>query len=492
MAICPNCQRQSDAVLAPCPSGDGYYCIDEEEYYSHSDDRVLGRRIAERYVVQSVLGRGSMSRVYRAHQDQVDRSVALKVFRPETILGQRETGATRAEERERAEARFVQEAKVLGKLSHPNCVTVYDFGADEQGSFLFMAMEYVAGVSLRTAIRRGLKFEVIVEIARQVLEALREAHSLSIVHRDLKPENVILSFRYGSERQVVKVLDFGIAKLVRADDEESQSGKLFGTPAYMSPEQCKGMSESIGPAADIYAFGCVFYEMICGRLPFTAETPSEMVRAHLYDEVPDLQPRAGLELPDGVEAFVETALEKAPSERFSSAKEALGALGEVVPDGEAGGADLQVGMEADSAGGASRQVVVPENRVSGAKLDPLGREASETSDEGEVEAVAAGSVDRTSGTRGGGEEGDGERASADRTLETGVSAGGSGGPREDDLGNRAIHDTGAKRDDRWAGRLAERFRNLDRRTWVVFVAVTAVVGFCGIVFLYIYASISPT
>ncbi|MFB6351508.1 MAG: serine/threonine protein kinase, partial [Bradymonadaceae bacterium] len=379
MAICPKCQRESGDVLDPCPSGDGYFCIDEDEYYSHNDDRLLGRKVADRFIIQSVLGRGSMSRVYEAHQGQVDRSVALKVFQPETILGRDRSQEADHQERSRAEARFVQEAQVLGKLTHPNCVTVYDFGLDEDGQFLYMAMEYVAGVSLRTAIRRGLKFDAIVEIARQVLKALRQAHSLDIVHRDLKPENVLLSFRHSSEEQVVKVLDFGIAKLLHGESDDSGKGRLFGTPAYMSPEQCRGESETIGPMADIYAFGCVFYEMVCGSLPFPHDDPKAMVRAHLYDEVPEVRPRQGLEVPEGVASFITTCLQKEPSERFASAREALDVLEETVrQSGVPFGSGLTVqndGHVQRNHGEQSRKVEVPGNRVTGADLDPIGEDA---------------------------------------------------------------------------------------------------------------------
>jgi serine/threonine-protein kinase len=469
MAICPNCQRQSGEVLDPCPSGDGYYCIDEQDYYSHEGDRLLGRKIADRYTVQSVLGRGSMSRVYRAHQGQVDRSVALKVFRPETILGERDPGRSDADERQRAESRFVREARVLGKLSHPNCVTVYDFGADDDARVLFMAMEHVAGVSLRSAIRRGLKLDAMLEIARQVLRALREAHSLSIVHRDLKPENILLTFRRSSEQQVVKVLDFGIAKLVRADTDDTDSDKLFGTPAYMSPEQCRGDTGSIGPTADIYAFGCLFYEMICGQLPFDEDDPQRMVRAHLYEEVPEVVPRAGLEIPDSLRAFTTACLQKDPEERFPTAHEALGALKEAVR-----GADISLGrgLTVEGEGGIdgkcperSRKVVVPENRVSGAELDPI--------DDGD-----------------GAEEVSGDEATEkpEPTVRS-ESSPSSRRQADQELGSRRVNDTmsGDSPESSWVERYTDKLEGVDRQTVVILAATAVALGFSALVFYYIYA-----
>ncbi len=469
MAICPNCQRQSGEVLDPCPSGDGYFCVDEDDYYSHEDDRLLGRKIADRYTVQSILGRGSMSRVYRAHQGQVERSVALKVFRPETILGERDPGQSDADERQQAESRFVREARVLGKLSHPNCVTVYDFGADDEAHVLFMAMEYVAGVSLRSAIRRGLKLDAMLEIARQVLQALREAHSLNIVHRDLKPENILLSFRRSSEQQVVKVLDFGIAKLVRADSDDSDSDRLFGTPAYMSPEQCRGNAGSIGPTADIYAFGCLFFEMICGQLPFDENDPQQMVRAHLYDEVPEVVPRAGLELPESLRAFTTTCLQKESDDRFATAHEALGALKEAVREADV---SLGRGLMIEGEGGVdgqrpdrSRQVVVPENRVSGAELDPIAdEERREESSDIETTERAEREVRGESST------------TQDRRV-------------DEELGSRRVNDTMSREatESSWLEGVTGRLGDVDRQTVVTLGATAVALGFSAVIFYYIYA-----
>ena len=474
MAICPKCQEKSTDVLDPCPSGDGYFCIDEEEYYSYSDDNLLGREIADRFIVQSVLGRGSMSRVYRAHQGQVERSVALKIFRPETILGNQQNQHATEEERERAEARFVQEAKVLGKLSHPNCVTVYDFGVEEDQDVLYMAMEYVAGVSLRTAIRRGLKFDAIVEIARQVLEALREAHSLDIVHRDLKPENILLSFRYSSDAQVVKVLDFGIAKLLRAESDETRSRELFGTPAYMSPEQCRGKTEAIGPMADIYAFGCLLYEMICGRLPYTAEKPKEMVRQHLYEDVPEFMPRSGLDVPDAVGEFVRTCLSKDPSDRFSTAHEAFSALQDAMAESDVPfGSGLTVRNDGEvqrSIRDHSRKVTVPENALSGAELDPIGS-------------------DDKQGRPGGGTDASARKRRRKRRRGQN-SAAGQASADQGGLGGSPVNDTVAgQQNDSWLSELFERIDNLDRRTTGIIAAITAAIGFGVLVFFFIYSSI---
>lgn len=514
MAICPKCQEKSADVLDPCPSGDGYYCIDEDDYFSHSNDRLLGRKISDRYIVQSVLGRGSMSQVYKAHQDQVDRAVALKIFQPETILGHQRGKQTTAGQREEAERRFVQEAKVLGKLSHPNCVTVYDFGVEEDYEVLYMAMEHVAGVSLRTAIRRGLKLDAIIELSRQVLEALREAHSLEIVHRDLKPENILLSFRYSSDEQVVKVLDFGIAKLLRKDTDHGR-GKLFGTPAYMSPEQCRGEVDTIGPMADVYAFGCILHEMVCGKLPFSADTPQQMVRKHLREEVGEIVPRANLEVPDDLSGFIRTCLDKEPSNRFSSAHEALAELQKAMSEADVPfGSGLTVRTDGEvhrSLPDQSRQVKVPTDGLSGIDIDPFGEE-----EEDEQEGESASGVDASSLLDGledlengeGDEPGEvpptvitdspsaqGADGEADRRSGGAETSRDTEGPTLD-LGEDeevSLGDTmsGSGGGGRLWEKVSERLSGVDRQMVAVIGVLLLLLLFCAVVFYYIVSTMTP-
>ncbi|MFU8804435.1 MAG: serine/threonine protein kinase [Bradymonadaceae bacterium] len=371
MAICPRCHTKADELLGPCPTGDGYYCVEDKEVASYPDDPFLGRLIGGRFVVASVIGRGAMGYVYQAVQEQVDRLVALKIFRPETFMSMGLGSRSVDSFRDAAQERFVQEARVLGRLDHPNCVTLYDFGVSDEGNFLYIAMEHVGGISLRKAMRRGLKLEAIVEIIRQVLLALRDAHSLGIVHRDLKPENIMISVRKASQEQVVKVLDFGIAKLLEGNGAKTTAGLLFGTPAYMSPEQCRGET-SLNAATDVYALGCLVYEMCSGHLPFEAVHPREMVRLHQEAPVPKLVPRTNIEVSDELEAFVKRCLSKDPTDRFPNAKVALEAFDEAV--GRTAGAEGDRKAQRggwDGTGKAKKKVVVPKNRVSGAELNPL-------------------------------------------------------------------------------------------------------------------------
>ncbi len=171
---------------------------------------------------------------------------------------------------------------------------------------------------------------------RQILAAVRQAHSLDIVHRDLKPENIILSFRKESGEPVVKVLDFGIAKLVGKDQEsyddaaKTSVGMLFGTPAYMSPEQCRGAVSEIGLSSDVYAIGCLFFELVTGHLPFPGRSPQQMILMHQEQPVPSIVPRDGMSLPNGLDAFIKKCLAKSPEDRYPSAKEALRMLDSLV------------------------------------------------------------------------------------------------------------------------------------------------------------------
>ena len=330
MPICPHCETRAESLLAPCPTGDGYHCIAEGEFAAFRGDAMLGRNISGRYVVTSVIGRGAIGRVYKGHQAGVEREVVLKIFKLENILDERmgfEPGETLKERRSAARARFVREAQVLGQLTHPNCVTIYDFGITQDGTLLYIAMEFAVGISLRKAIGRGLKAEAGVEILLQILRALREAHSLDVVHRDLKPENIIVSFDHEDYTPRVKVLDFGIAKLVGQQGQEAASlttaGMLFGTPAYMSPEQCRGAVDEVGPPSDVYAFGCLAFELLTGQLPYPAPTPQQMILMHQDHDIPRMRMRPGMEVPPGMEAFVRKCLSKDPAQRYPSARVAL-------------------------------------------------------------------------------------------------------------------------------------------------------------------------
>lgn len=325
MPVCPHCHTEHAELFVPCSKQDGFYTIEESEAHAYRGDALMGRLVSGRYIICSVIGHGSIGRVYKAHQLGIERPVVLKIFKLEQLLDEQQgfkPGLTIQEAREDAQARFIREARVLGQISHPNCVTIYDFGAAEDGSFLYIAMEFVAGISMRQAIKRGLRADATLDIMRQILMALRDAHAIGVIHRDLKPENIILSFRKESQEAVVKVLDFGIAKLLHRE-QQTNTGMLFGTPAYMSPEQCRGESDRVSPASDIYSLGCMFYELICGRLPYESRVPQQMILMHIDEPIPAVTPRDGMALPEGIDEFITRCLSKEPEQRYATAKLAL-------------------------------------------------------------------------------------------------------------------------------------------------------------------------
>jgi serine/threonine-protein kinase len=292
--FCPACGQ----AAAPTESGSGWQARGVPD--------ITGREIAGRYRIIKKLGEGGMGAVYRGEQISLKRAVAVKLLRPE--LGSNQLILRR----------FNAEAEAVAKLSHPNTVNIFDFGQDTDGS-LFIAMEYIEGRSLREALQRdgAIPSQRALAIALQVAASLSDAHAHSIVHRDLKPDNVMLQDR-GKQKDVVRVLDFGIAKL--RDDSRAtqmamtQDGDMLGTPQYMAPEQIKG--ESIDGRTDIYALGCLIYEMVTARLPYEAPSIMAMLSKHLLEDVvPPSQRRPDLALPPAIDQLVAAAMAKEPSAR---------------------------------------------------------------------------------------------------------------------------------------------------------------------------------
>ena len=260
-----------------------------------------GQVIGGRFHVVRVLGEGGMGTVYEAEQSGLGRAVALKVLHPHVASA---PGFVE---------RFQREAQVLARLRHPGSVEVYDFGAD--AGLLFLAMERVSGESLEAVLQRErwLPVHRAVGLALQVLEVLRAAHALGIIHRDLKPANLLLEPHPEGER--VKVLDFGLATLVDAAHARlTQEGMAVGTVGFMSPEQMRGLP--LDGRGDLYALGCVLYELLTGVPPFPAGPSAEVAVAHLYKPVPPLrEARPDLLFPERLEAAVMRALEKLPTAR---------------------------------------------------------------------------------------------------------------------------------------------------------------------------------
>jgi serine/threonine protein kinase len=279
---------------------------------------LLGKVIDGRYEILHAIGEGGMGVVYKARQTSIDRMVAVKMLSSDL-----------AKDRNWVQ-RFYNEAKACSRLHHPNTIRIFDFGQTREGQ-LFMAMELLEGLSLRQVIAQQSPIdpERVLKIVIQCCASLSEAHNLGIIHRDIKADNVFLIDLPGS-RDHVKLLDFGVAKLMMAEDFATQVGVVFGTPEYMSPEQGRG--EPLTPRSDLYGVGILAYEMLTGSVPFRDAVPTTVLQMHLKSTVPPLPPR----VPASVQQLVMRALEKDPSRRFDTAAAML-------EEAQAVGAALQSG-----------------------------------------------------------------------------------------------------------------------------------------------------
>jgi Tol biopolymer transport system component len=273
----------------------------------------LRTSLAGRYVIKHELGAGGMATVYLADDVRHGRQVALKLLKPElgAVLGG---------------GRFLREIRIAAGLNHPHILGLHDSG--EVDGLLYYVMPYVAGESLRQKLERQtqLSIEESIETARQVASALDYAHRQGVIHRDIKPENILLQ-----EGQAV-VADFGIARALRVAGGErlTETGLSLGTPHYMSPEQASGNQELDG-RTDVYALGCVLYEMLAGDPPFTGPTAPAIIARQLVDPVPSLR-TVRPTVPQELERAIEKALAKVPADRYDTAGafvEAAGAAAQV-------------------------------------------------------------------------------------------------------------------------------------------------------------------
>src|SRR5947209_12859669 len=271
-------------------------------------DPLLGRVLNDRYRILEVIGHGGMGRVYKALQAPLDRLVALK------ILG---AGHDRDPNFYK---RFFLEASVTAKLTHPNTITLYDYGRTDDGIF-FIAMEFLNGRTLSQAMQADgpLAQERLIHIAQQICSSLREAHALGIIHRDLKPANVML-LRQHDDHDFVKVLDFGLVKFFATDNPESDitnAGTFMGSPHYIAPEQARNQSPD--QRCDIYSLGVLLYHMITGKVPFTAAAPVDIILKHLHDApVAPRELRPDLQIAPDLEAIILKCIAKSRDDRFQS------------------------------------------------------------------------------------------------------------------------------------------------------------------------------
>ena len=277
---------------------------------------MIGSRLGDRYELLRELGRGGMGVVYLAHDPRLEREVAVKIIPQEMLTAD-------------TEERFRREARLIARLDHPGIVVAYDVGADPGA--LFLVMPFVAGVHLHDFIREGATLAEIVEIGRQVAEALEYSHARGIVHRDVKPENILVTREGDSLR--VRLTDFGIA-MATFEKRFTQPGSLIGTIAYLSPEQVRG--GAVTAQSDIFSFGSVLYECLAGEPPFGGDIPAALYRIANERQAP-LAARAP-HAAGALQSIVDDCLEKDPQRRPRSMSEVAAALAECAEALESDGA----------------------------------------------------------------------------------------------------------------------------------------------------------
>jgi serine/threonine-protein kinase len=280
-------------------------------------DPLLGAVVAGKYRVRKAVARGGMGRIYRAVQEPLGREVALKILtRP--LLGT-------DHDAEALQKRFFLEAATCARLRHPNTVSVFDYGAlDVAGeATFFMVMEFVAGQTLSQVLRSQgpLSAARVARVMHEIARSLREAHGEGVVHRDLKPSNVMLVAT--DEGESVKVLDFGVAKVLAAGTEAlTTDGNFVGSPRYTSPEQVR--QETVDGRADLYALGVVAWELLTGAAPFSSPEPMRTLLMQLNDPLPEFRPAHAV--PEALEGVVRRLLAKDPAARFADADALIAAL----------------------------------------------------------------------------------------------------------------------------------------------------------------------
>jgi len=267
---------------------------------------LVGTVLADRYRIARLIGEGGMGQVYEAQHVNINKRFAIKLLRPEIVSNPE------------AVARFRQEAWSASSIGHENIIEIDDFATLPSGS-VYLAMEYLAGRSLAERMRDGAPVDVGegLELFSQVARGLSAAHDKGIIHRDMKPENIFIAERHG--RAMVKILDFGIAKVSGAEGASSltRTGAIFGTPHYMSPEQAMG--NSLDHRSDIYSVGVIMYEVFTGRVPFEAESFMGILTKHITvvpkrptEMAPDRN------IPEEIEEMILRAMAKEPAERYQS------------------------------------------------------------------------------------------------------------------------------------------------------------------------------
>jgi serine/threonine protein kinase len=297
---CRVCSKEYDLSFASCPHDGGPL------------DNVLevGTHLVAAYSYDATLGKGGMGVIYKAHHNVIGRTVAIKMLTSSRLTDE-------------DIHRFQREGKAIGRLHHPNIIHVFEFGVTEEGH-PYMVMDYVEGTTLQHLIKKAgaLSRNQSLDIADQICSAMDHAHAVGIVHRDLKPSNIMLE-KNSQGRYIVKIVDFGIAKIMQKEGPDdgtiTHTGEIFGSPTYMSPEQAQG--KRADHRSDIYSIGCILYEMLSGVPPLQAESAMEMVLKQINVKPHTMKDAAlGKEFSECLEFIVGKTLEKDASRRFQSCR----------------------------------------------------------------------------------------------------------------------------------------------------------------------------
>jgi len=305
--VCPQCGNEYLTTDRFCPR-DGSPLRPK----GGGEDPLIGRIIADRYLILARLGEGGMGRVYLGEHMKMNRQCAIKVMNPNLV---NDTDSA---------TRFAREASNAARILHPNVAAVFDYG--EADKIVYLVMEFVDGEPLSAILERegALDPRRAVDLARQIADGLAAAHELGIVHRDLKPDNVIVTHSR-NQREIPKVVDFGIAKAVTGLAQEglTRSGLVIGTPEYMAPEQLLG--DPVDARADVYSLGCILYQMLTGIQAFAGDTREQMIRRRLHEAPPHVR-EVVPGVPPQLDALIAKLLARSSSERLANGGEVRDAL----------------------------------------------------------------------------------------------------------------------------------------------------------------------